>query len=90
MSAPGLGWQACFKNTEVEVELLANIDMLLMVEKDIRGGICHAIHWYAEANNKYMDSYDKDIESLCLMYLDANNLYGWAVSQNCLWTVLNG
>ena len=55
--------------------------MLLMVEKGIRGGICHAIHRYAKANNKYMKNYDKNIISLYLEYLDANNLYGWGMSQ---------
>ena len=55
--------------------------MLLMVEKEIRGGIYHAIHRFAKANNKCMKNYDKNIESSYLMYLDANNLYGWAISQ---------
>ena len=58
--APGLAWQACLKKTEVKPQFLANVDMLLMVEKGIRGGICHAIHRYAKANNKYMKKYDKN------------------------------
>ena len=63
-----------FKKTEVEVELLNDIEMLLMVEKGIRCGICHATYRYAAANNKYMKNYDEDKESSCIMYLDANNL----------------
>ena len=60
--------------------------MLLMVEKGIRGGICHSIHRYAKANNKYMKNYDKDMESSYLEYLDANNLYGWLMSScKCFW-----
>ena len=55
--------------------------MLLMVEKGIRRGICHAIHRYAKPNNKYMKNYDKNVESSYLMYLDANILYGWVMSQ---------
>ena len=55
--------------------------MLLMVEKGIRGGICHSIYQYAKANNKYMKDYDKNKESSYLQYLDVNNLYGWAMLQ---------
>ena len=76
LSAPGLAWQACLKKTKVELELLTDIDMLLMVEKGTRGGICQAIHRYSKAKNKYMKNYNKDIISSYLMYLDANNLYG--------------
>ena len=76
-----LAWQAALKKTEVEVELLSDIDMLLMVEKGIRGGICVAIHGYARANNKYMKDYDKNKESSYLNYWDVNNLYGWVMSQ---------
>ena len=79
LSAPGLAWQACLKKTRVKLELLTDVDMLLIVEKGIRGGICHSIHKYAKANNKYMKNYDKDKESY-LKYLVANNLYRWAMS----------
>ena len=70
-----------FKKTAVKLELLTDNDMLLMVEKGIRGGICHAIHRYAKANNKYMKNYDEKEESSYIQYLDANNLYGWEMSQ---------
>ena len=81
LSLPGLAWQACLKETNVELELLTDYDMLLMVEEGIKGGICHSIHRYAKANNKYMKDYNKNIESSYIQYLDANNSYGWAMSQ---------
>ena len=80
LPAPGFAWQACLKKTKVELELVTDINMLLMVEKGIRSGICQAIHRHAKANNKYLKNYNKDIISY-LMYLNANNLYGWAMSQ---------
>ena len=58
--------------------------MLLMVEERIRGGIGHSMHRYAKANNKYMENYDKNKESSYIQFLDANNLYGWAMSQKLL------
>ena len=81
LSAPRLSWQVYLKKAEVEFELLTNIDMLLMVEKGIRYGICHAIHRYAKANDKYMKNYDKNMKSSSLVYLDANNLYWSTMSQ---------
>ena len=76
VSAPGLAWQACLKKTEVKLELLTDCDMLLMIEKEIRGRICQATHRYAKANNEYIKNYNKNIDSSYIEYLDANNLYG--------------
>ena len=70
LSAPGLAWQACLKKAKVKLELLTDNDMLMMVEKGIRRGICNAVYRYAKANNKYMKNYNKNIESSYLVYLD--------------------
>ena len=75
-SVPGLAWQA---KTWVELELITDNDMLAMVENGIRGGTCNAAYRYAEANNKYMKIFDENTLSTYLEYLDANNLYGWAM-----------
>ena len=82
LPAPGLALQTCQKNTGVKLELLTNIITLLMVERGITGGICHAMHRYAKASYKYIKNYNENIASSCLVYLDANNLYGWSMCQN--------
>ena len=76
LSAPALAWQAALKMTKVKLDLLAVTDMLLLVEKGIRGGICHSIFRYAKANNKHMTDSHKKKESSYLKYMDLNNLYG--------------
>ena len=81
VSAPALAWQAALKKTKVKLDLLTDIDMLLMVEKSIRGGICHSVCRCAKTNNKYMKDYYKNKESSYIQYWDANNLYAWTMSQ---------
>ena len=78
-TSPGLFWRSCLKFTEVKLEVLTDPDMLLMLERGIRGCITQAAHQYAKANSKYMGK--PEGESSFLQYLDANNLYGWAMIQ---------
>ena len=81
-TSPGLAWDAALKVTKIELELLSDHAMLLMIQKRIRGGISMLSNRYGTANNKYMDSaYDESKESTYIQYLDANNLYGWAMSK---------
>ena len=81
ITAPSLAMDAMLKMTEVELELLTDVDMYLFFEKGIRGGVSTITKRYGCANNKYMgDKYDPTKPSKFIPYLDANNLYGWAMS----------
>jgi hypothetical protein len=81
-TAPGLSWDAMLKFTGIELELITDIDKYLFVEKGIRGGISQISKRYAQANNKYMSDYNPKVAESSIIYLDANNLYGWAMSSH--------
>jgi len=76
-----LAWDVCLKKTDVKLELLNDVDMLLMFEKGIRGGVSMIPKRYAKANNKYMKDFNLEEESKFIQYLDANNPYSWAMSR---------
>ena len=80
-TSPGLSWDAMLKMTETTLELISDVDMFLFIEKGMRGGISYIANRYGKANNKYMKNYNPEEASKYIMYLDANNLYGWAMSQ---------
>ena len=80
-SSPGLSWDAMLKMTKVKLELITDIDMFQFIEKGLRGGTSYIANRFSEANNKYMENFNESKPSKYIMYLDANNLYGWAMSQ---------
>ena len=80
-TAPGQAWDATLKLTGVKLELLTDPDMLLMIESGIRGGVSMISTRYGKANNPYMKEYNPNQPTKYITYLDANNLYGWAMSK---------
>ena len=81
ITSPGLAWDAMLKMTKINLVLISDIAKKLFIEKGMRGGISYIAHRYAKANDKYMKNYNEKEGSSYIMYLDANNLYGWAMSQ---------
>ena len=80
-TSPGLSWDAMLKMTNVKLELMTNVDMFQFIEKGMRGTVSYIANRYGKANNKYMKEYYENAPSKYIMYLDANNLYGWAMSK---------
>ena len=76
----GLSWDAMVKMTKIKLELMTDIDMFQFIEKGMRGGFSYIANRYVKANNKYMNEYNVKAPSKYIIYLDANNLYGWAMS----------
>ena len=80
-SSPGLSWEAMLKMTRIELEVISDIDIYLFIGKGMRGGLSYIAKIHSNANNKYTENYDSNKESVLIIYLDANNLYGWAMTQ---------
>ena len=80
-SLPGLSWDAAPKHSDVEVELITDVDMYQMIERGLRGGISMISHRYAKSNLPSQKDYDPNAPYRSLIYLDANSLYPWAMCQ---------
>ena len=81
LSTPALSWDAMLNMTKVKLELISDLDIYIFFEKDMRGGVSYISNRYSKASNKYLKSYDPKQESKHIIYLDANNLYGYAMSK---------
>ena len=86
----GLIWDATLKMTGIESGLISDIIVHLVIEKGMRGGISYNAKRYSKANNKCMKCYDDSKQNKFIVYIDANNLYGWEMSQYLGHSVLNG
>ena len=80
-TSPGLSWDAMLKMTNIKLELMTDVDMFQFIEKGMRGGVSYIANRHGKASNKYMKEYNEKAPSKYIMYQDANNLYGWAMSQ---------
>ena len=81
ITTPGLSWDAMLKMTDIKLDLISDIDIYQFIEKGVRGGVSYIGKRYSQANNKYMEKYDDTKPTKYIQYLDANNLYGWAMTK---------
>ena len=84
VSTPGFAFEATLKSTKVKLELLTDKEVVVMVEKGIRGGLTQVVKKHAVANHKYLPNYDSSKKSVFLQYLDANILYGYVMNEKLL------